>query len=404
MPATPVRLSPVLFALALGAAPAADDPNALTDQEARDGVTLLFDGATLDGWTTSGSPDAWGVENGEIVTRPTEGAWWLRTTRQYRDFELWLDFKIPEGGNSGVGLRSSAFGDPAFTGMEIQILDTHGQEPGLTNCGALYDAIPPDAMAVKPPGEWNTYHIKLVGDTLDATLNGVVIHEGEKLDGRGFIHTEEHPSPVRDRLTTGYIALQEHGHPVAFRNIKIRDLSPDRDPGGFQAIYNGKDTGGWHATGEAGWTVEDGAIVGRNGPGHLFSDAEYADFEIRAHVRVNRGGNGGLYIRARADETDPNTWPHGYECQVDQHDGKNFTGCVYDRAWPQDGSGVLARDEAWFDYRVLAVGNQVCTWINGQPVVQAELFDFADGKVALQSHHAGNEIMWRDLEVRQVPR
>ena len=69
------------------------------------------------------------------LMKPGQG-WWIRTDKTYRDFELTLEFWMPEGGNSGVGLRGSSIGDPAFTGFEVQILDTHGQEPGLSNCGA----------------------------------------------------------------------------------------------------------------------------------------------------------------------------------------------------------------------------------------------------------------------------
>ncbi|MFU8829778.1 MAG: DUF1080 domain-containing protein, partial [Phycisphaerales bacterium] len=127
----------------------------------------LFNGNDLSGWVASGDQDAWGVTDGELVTtRPGRGGW-LRTDRMYRDFELELDFWMPEGGNSGVGLRGSSGGDPAFTGFEVQILDTHGEEPNVRNCGSIYEAVAPASMAVKEPGNWNTYRIKLVGDTLD---------------------------------------------------------------------------------------------------------------------------------------------------------------------------------------------------------------------------------------------
>ena len=106
----------------------------------------LFNGRNLDGWTSTGAADAWGVQNGQIVTLQPGTGGWLRTNRMFRDFEMVIDFYMPEGGNSGLGLRGSSNGDPAFTGFEIQMLDTHGEEPGLRNCGAVYEAIPPRAM------------------------------------------------------------------------------------------------------------------------------------------------------------------------------------------------------------------------------------------------------------------
>jgi type 1 glutamine amidotransferase len=376
--------------------------NQLSAEEKGQGFSLLFDGVSLSGWMTSGNPDVWKVENGEIVTHPGDG-WWLRTTRQYRDFDLRLDFKIPPGGNSGVALRSSSTTDPAFSGMEVQIYDTFGKEPAINGCGAVYDAIIPTVQAVKPAGEWNSYRILLVGDTINVWLNGQQIHKDQKLDDRGYVHTPDQPSALKDRLTTGYIALQEHGDPVHFRNIRVKDLSPDPDPGDFKPVFNGKDLSGWKPRGKAEWTVEDGVLIGRNGPGHLFcQDAIYGDLEMRAQVRINTNGNSGFYFRTIPNASDPESWPTGYEAQIDQHDPKNYTGCVYDRAWPTDVSAPITRDNAWFDYRVRAVGDHIQTWINGRPMVDASLSDFDKGLIVLQSHHQGNEVQWRDIQVRDL--
>jgi len=398
----------VVTALVLGATTAIHDRteatttsedvgNRLTDEEAAGGWRLLFDGTTLDGWTASGSRDAWGVRDGEIVVVDPGKGGWLRTTRMYRDFELRLDFVVPENGNSGVGLRGSSVGDPAFTGLEIQILDTHGQEPDLTNCGAVYDAIAPDAMAVRPPGEWNHYRIRLVGNRLDAWLNDVRIHEDETLDGRGFVHTPDRPSPLRDRVPTGFVSLQDHGDAVRFRNLAILDLSPDPDPGDFEPITPSGDLADWITTGGGSWTLEGGDVVGRDGPGHLFSRRAWSDLELRAFVRVNANGNGGVYFRTRPRSDDPDGWPVGYEAQVDQHDPSNFTGAVYGRA---PAEALVTRDDAWFDLRIRAEGTRVRTWVNGLPMVDASLEEFSDGHVALQTHHPGNEIRFRDVQVR----
>jgi type 1 glutamine amidotransferase len=364
----------------------------------------LFDGVSLKGWTATGNAAAWSVRDGQIVVEPEAGGGgWLRTTRQYRDFELLVEFLVPPGGNSGIGLRCASTGDPAFTGFELQILDSAGQEPSVSNCGAVYAAIPAARMAVRPAGEWNACRILLVGDTLNAWLNGEAIHADQKLDGRGFIHTPDRPSPLRDRLPTGFIALQDHGHAVRFRNILIRDLSPDPDPGDFEPIFNGRDLAGWEPRGGGAWSVEDGVLVGRDGPGHLFSTAVYTDLEIRAFVKVAPRGNSGIYFRAVPRPESPDSWPLGYEAQVDHHDPRNFTGCIYDRAWPT-ATAPVSRDDAWFDYRVRAVGNRLQTWVNGRPMVDADLNAFQRGRIALQTHHPGNTVMYRDLHVRDFSR
>lgn len=368
--------------------------------------TDLFNGHDLTGWVSTGAPDAWAVKDGEIVTvKPGQGGW-LRTDRMYRDFELELDFWMPEGGNSGVGLRASSGGDPAFTGFEVQILDTFGEEPGLRNCGSVYEAVAPASMAVNEAGNWNTYRIRLVGDTLDVWLNGEHIHDGTKLDDRGFFRSEENPLPLNTRATTGYIALQDHGHAFRFRNIRITDLSPDPEPAGMVHLINGNNPDGtpegWFAEDAGTWTVEGGTLIGRNGPGHLFTDGTYTDFEMRALVKVNERGNSGMYFRVKPNPAANNPWPIGYEAQIDQHDPKNFTGCIYNAAWPDDVTAPITKDNAWFDYRVRAEGNHIRTWINGVPMVDTTLEQYSEGHLAVQGHHDGNVIMFKDIRVLEL--
>jgi len=369
-----------------------------------DGWVALFNGKNLSGWTSEGDITAWGVENGELVTvKPGEG-WWLRTDRMYRDFELELDFWMPEGGNSGIGLRGSSNGDPAFTGLEVQILDSHGQDPDVHNCGAVYEAIPADTMAVKPSGEWNTYRIRLVDDTLDVWLNGQQIHEGEELDDRGYFREPEHELPLNTRATTGYISIQDHGHPFRYRNIRIKDLSPDPEPRGMAHLISAN-LDGWFSEDDADWANEDGALVGRSGPGHLFTEKQLGDFELRSLVRVNTRGNSGIYFRVTPNPDPNNPWPNGYEAQVDNHDPKNYTGCIYNMAWPESGPGAegpITRDNAWFDYRIRAEGDRIRTWINGEPFVDARLDEFGRGHLALQGHHEGNMIEYRDIRVLEL--
>lgn len=368
--------------------------------------TDLFNGRDLSGWVSSGDADAWGVKDGELVTlKPGRGGW-LRTDRMYRDFELTLDFWMPEGGNSGVGLRGSSNGDPAFSGFEVQILDTAGQAPDLRNCGSIYEAVAPSEMAVYPHGRWNSYRIRLVGDVLDVWLNGRQIHNATRLDSRGFYRNESQPLPLNTRATTGYISLQDHGHAFRFRNLRIRDLSADPEPAGMVPLITQMGQGGvpegWFKEDAGSWTIEGGTLIGRGGPGHLFTQTTYQDFEFRALVRVNDRGNSGMYFRVKPNPAANNPWPIGYEAQIDNHDPRNFTGVIYNAAWPTYIRAPITRDNAWFDYRVRAEGNRLRTWINGVPMVDTFLDTHAAGHIALQGHHDGNEIMFRDLRILKL--
>lgn len=368
--------------------------------------TDLFNGRDLSGWVSSGDADAWGVKDGELVTlKPGRGGW-LRTDRMYRDFELTLDFWMPEGGNSGVGLRGSSNGDPAFSGFEVQILDTAGQAPDLRNCGSIYEAVAPSEMAVYPHGRWNSYRIRLVGDVLDVWLNGRQIHNATRLDSRGFYRNESQPLPLNTRATTGYISLQDHGHAFRFRNLRIRDLSADPEPAGMVPLITQMGQGGvpegWFKEDAGSWTIEGGTLIGRGGPGHLFTQTTYQDFEFRALVRVNDRGNSGMYFRVKPNPAANNPWPIGYEAQIDNHDPRNFTGVIYNAAWPTYIKAPITRDNVWFDYRVRAEGNRLRTWINGVPMVDTFLDTHAAGHIALQGHHDGNEIMFRDLRILKL--
>lgn len=406
---TAASAQPAHSAAARPAHPAPNDPNWAT----------LFDGSSLDGWTPmfGGVADAWAAKNGElVVAKPGQGGW-LRTTKMYRDFELHLEFAVPPNGNSGVGLRCSSTGDPAFTGFELQVYDSHGKAPSRSDAGAVYNAIAPTTQAVKPAGEWNTYHIRLVGDTLNVWLNDVQIQADQKLDQRGIFRADDQPLPLADRLTTGFIALQDHGDSVRYRNIQIKDLSPDRDPGDFQPAFttlnaaNAAEISGWFPKGNGDFSIEDGTLIAANGPGHLFSEQPHTDIELRAHVRVAlppegvRTGNSGIYVRTIPRPEDPNTWPLGFECQIDQHDkgSTNYTGCVYDRAAAATGKPIT-RDGAWFDYRIVVKGNRIQTFINGVPMADADVASFTEvpgtGHVAFQTHHPGNRVEFRDVQWR----
>lgn len=378
----------------------------LTESELADGWHALFNGTDLTGWTTSGNIDAWDVEDGAIVCRPGGGNW-LRTVDQYRDFELLAEFKVSEGANSGIGLRASSTGDPAFTGFELQVYDSHGQDPAINGCGAIYNAIAPTVQAVRPAGEWNTCRVKVVGDTLNVWLNDEHIHVDQKLDDRGIRHRPEDKVPLRARVKSGYICLQDHGDPVAYRNLKIKPIRVhplDRIPAdsepAWRDLFNGRDLDGWDVKGNATWAVENGMIVGRDGgPGHLYSTEKFRDFEVRAKVMINTRGNSGFYFRANPPEGNPNSWPAGYEAQVDHNDPKNFTGCLYDRAWSH---GLVTKENEWFDYAVRAVGDQITVAINGKTTLTTMQDAFESGSIAFQGHHPGSVVRVRDVQIRSL--
>ena len=211
-----LALALALFAFAAG--------NASAQDAAEDKSVALYNGKDLTGWNTTGN---WVVEpDGVLAIIPREGeeGWkrydaYLTTERKYADFEITLDYQHDKGGNSGLYFCIQDDADPVKTGIEIQILDSHGKaDDELTHHdnGGIIKTSPAKVNASKPAGEWNTLKARLVGTHLKAWLNGKLIHD---LDLAEHDATKGHAA-----AGSGYVSLQDHGLEMRFRNIRITEL------------------------------------------------------------------------------------------------------------------------------------------------------------------------------------
>jgi hypothetical protein len=176
----------------------------------------------LVGWQhIEGPAGDWHFVEGTLYT--DGGGGWLSTTRPYANFYLSLEFRVPAEGNSGVFIRAPHEGDPAYAGMEIQILDDYGpkwadlQPEQYT--GSIYDVQAPSERATRKAGAWQTMVVVARGPRLQVGVNGRkvvdtnVTYYPHKLDA--------HPGLNRQG---GYIGLQSHGGRVEFRHIRMREL------------------------------------------------------------------------------------------------------------------------------------------------------------------------------------
>src|SRR5262249_51871933 len=213
------HLAPLALLAALLPATRAEDEPLNTPPK---GFTALFNGKDLTGWKIHGGKLAsWGADKGVLFVKGGGGGW-LMTEKEYGDFELRLDFKVPKGGNSGVALRSPLKGDPAYTGMEIQILDdpSYKKLQKWQHTGSIYGVVPPTKVATKPVGEWNSYKITCKGRQVTVELNGEKVVDAN-LDDYTAKHAKAHPGILREK---GHVGLQEHGGRVEFRNLFIKEL------------------------------------------------------------------------------------------------------------------------------------------------------------------------------------
>lgn len=215
-------------------------PAGLTEQEARAGWKLLFDGKSLDGWRGYKKPDAtstrWRVEDGLLTIakndgKDTRGARDLISTDTYDRFELAFEWRISQGGNSGVKYFVLEDMDSAI-GHEYQVIDDERHPDAKIGpkrqTSALYDVLAASNRPLRPAGEWNESRVIVRGPTVEHWLNGtkVLSYELDSPELKGAIAQSKFKDVARfGKLQKGHILVQDHGDQVWYRSIKIRPLT-----------------------------------------------------------------------------------------------------------------------------------------------------------------------------------
>jgi hypothetical protein len=215
----------------LGTTVSAQMPSLTADEKAA-GWKLLFDGKSLAGWRSYKSetpPTGWRAVDGVLVRDGAGGD--LMTAEQYDNFELRFEWKVTQNGNSGIIYRIATTEQyPWQTGPEYQILHNQGHKDGkdpITSAASNYAVNPPSKDVTKPVGEWNEGRLVARGTHVEHWLNGVKVVEYEigSADWEARVKASKFAKLANyGRITRGYIALQDHGDLVSYRNVKIRAL------------------------------------------------------------------------------------------------------------------------------------------------------------------------------------
>jgi hypothetical protein len=218
-------------------------------------TTRAFGAESLADWTPlfpeNGKPKGWKAREWSDVSKkvPETTQWkviggvlhgseprgtWLVSEQEFGDFELEFEWKLGRRGNSGCGLRFPDFGDPAFDGLELQMVDPRYYPPEMNVppselTGSLYRAIAPTAQLFKPE-EWNKYEIKVASSKVNVKLNGTKILDVDLSEHTTRIkrHNGEDAVPLKDRPKRGHIGFQElsrDGGHVEIRNARIKPLN-----------------------------------------------------------------------------------------------------------------------------------------------------------------------------------
>ncbi len=358
----------------------------------------LFDGVSLAGWTIENECEVEILPDGVLLLKSGNG--WLRSHHQYRDVKLHVEWRAlqTEKYDAGVFFRAAAEGAP-FPKPAYQVNMLQGQEGTLIGvpagkCTGL----------ANPPGEWNTFDLAVIGETVALNVNGKKAYSAQGVEVR-----------------TGYIGFQIEvplGGQFELRNIRVTE--PEA-----LSMFDGRELTGWEGAEQPAascWSVENGAIVcdGSKGP-WLRYRKPVADFNLRFDYQLEPGGNSGIYVRVpsngahhRDNDTQP---PAGFEVQVlDDADPKyaklkdyQYSASVYDI---QGADPRVCRPAGeWNTLEINCDGQSVTTVHNGVVVVRinAETHPLlalrsVEGYLGLQNHTS--VVRFRHLRLsppREIP-
>jgi hypothetical protein len=236
--------TPLVFMILISCnTPSESSQNGLSEDQRRAGWVSLFNRKNTAGWHRygGGSVDsAWKAADGMLLldvpykkANNVRGDWDIVTDKEYTNFHFQCEWKISEKGNSGIIFyinEDKKYNWPWETGIEMQVLDNQGHPDGQIKthrAGDLFDLISARPETVKPTGEWNLAEIKSVNGKLDLFLNGVNVVSLVLWDDnwkKMVANSKFRHMPGFGISRKGRIGLQDHGDPVYYRNIRIREL------------------------------------------------------------------------------------------------------------------------------------------------------------------------------------
>mgnify|MGYP003322294653 FL=1 len=356
-----------------------------------EGFEALFNGKDLKGWFGHGTKDPrtlwkmspeelkkhqeetlkdinahWSVKDGELIN-DGKGLY-LTTKKDYKDFELLLEYKTVPKADSGIYLR----GVP-----QVQIWDPTEEAKwkigadkgsgGLWNNSKGAPGKDPLKRMDKPFGEWNKFHIIMIGERVTVYLNNAKVVDNVVME-----NYFDRKIPIFEK---GPIQLQTHGGEIRWKNIFIREITSDNDKG-YQTLFNGKDLSGWHGA-VNNYEVVDGSIMCKKGKGGtLYAKEEYGDFSFRFEFQLPPGGNNGIAVRSPG-KGDP-AW-EAYEIQVLDDTAKKyaklqpyqFHGSVYGLAPAQ--RGALLPVGEWNKQEITFKGSNIRVTLNETTILHQDI-------------------------------
>ncbi len=384
----------------------------LAEMPKGEGFVSLFNGKNLSGWkglvenpikrskmsadtlaakqkiADQEATKSWVAKNGDLIFTGHGNN--LCTVKQYGDFEMFVDWKIEKEGDAGIYLR----GTP-----QVQIWDISRVSDGAqVGSGGLYNnqknESKPSKIADNAIGEWNTFHITMIGDRVTVDLNGVNVVNSVTLEN---YWDKNLPIFAKEQ-----IELQAHGTEVAYRDIYIREitrpepyqLTADEQKDGYKILFDGTNMHEWVGN-KTDYFIDNGELVidpERGGKGNLFTKDEYSDFIYRFEFQLTPGANNGLGIRTPLSGDGAY---EGTEIQILDNDADIYRNL---KEYQYHGSaygiipakrGFLKPVGEWNYEEVYLKGSKIKVTLNGTVILDGDLAEASKNGTLDQREHPG---------------
>lgn len=329
----------------------------------------------------------WFAKDGELVFSGHGDN--LCTVKQYGDFEMYVDWKIQKDGDAGIYLR----GTP-----QVQIWDTSRVSVGAqVGSGGLYNnqknPSKPSKVADNAIGEWNTFHITMIGDRVSVDLNGENVVDNVVLEN---YWDRNLPIFAKEQLE-----LQAHGNEIHYRDIYVREIPrpeftlPEAEQKeDFKVLFDGTNMFEWVGN-KTDYFIQNGELVvdpKKGGKGNLYTKDEYSDFDFRFEFQLTPGANNGLGIRTPMEGdaayvgTEIQILDNEAEIYKDLHEYQ-YHGSAYGIIPAK--RGYLKPVGEWNYEEVRVQGSKIKVTLNGTVILDGDLAEASKNGTADHKDHPG---------------
>ncbi len=337
----------------------------------------------------------------------------LCSVKDYQDFELYIDWKIEKDGDAGIYLRGSP---------QVQIWDIARTNVGAqVGSGGLYNnqmnPKNPTKVADNPVGSWNTFRIIMKGERVSVYLNGEMVVDNVILEN---YWDRKLPIFIKDA-----IELQAHGNHIVYRNIYVKELTPQAaykpDEIGFESMFDGSSMFAWTGNTTDYFPLNGELVVDpqRGGKGNLYTKKEYGDFHMKFEFQLTPGANNGLGIRTPLEGDAAYV---GMELQILDNTSPMYTklqpyqyhGSVYGIIPAKQ--GFLKPVGEWNEEEVIAEGSHMKVILNGEVITDGDIIQATkDGTPDHKEHPGllnksghigflghGSPLKFRNLRIKEI--